>query len=368
MLCEGESSPLTVQKDDNNLSITMHWLSGTSTTLALIGLNAIPSSLADGVSISVSVTGNAGYSYTQAGLAPSAFPLPLDDIPVGVTVGAEAKVYIGGTANANLSLTGTLSNATIAEGANELSLTLAKEYIGLKPPSLAKVVNDIVFTDGSASPYASDLSLSASDKEKAIAVIFYVGTACNNTEDGDTVRRLGVGLANCTGALWADASANAWNKDISTISCRITGGQITSGRKNGKNNLATMGSFSGVSDTSSADKYPAFYYAKNYASKEGSRVSGTAYASGWYLPSIAELYQIALNVSTVDAAIALCNGMSLGSGSSTSYWSASQSFASQTGENEKRAYTMNITSPSLGDYGPQDQKHTTHRSCAIREF
>ena len=41
-------------------------------------------------------------------------------------------------------------------------------------------VGDIVFTDGSATPYTETLTLTGAQKEAAIAVIFYKGTGVNN--------------------------------------------------------------------------------------------------------------------------------------------------------------------------------------------
>lgn len=91
---------------------------------------------------------------------------------------------------------------------------------------------------GAALSYNSDISSIASSLDsKKVAVIYYKGTACSN--DGATTR---------------------------------------------------------TDDTSDSDKYPAFYYAKNY------RNTQTSYNSGWYLPSYAELeplltnYNIVLNV------------------------------------------------------------------------
>ena len=61
-------------------------------------------------------------------------------------------------------------------------------YIGSKTPTETKAVGDIVFTDGSASPYNDELT--DEQKAAAIAVIFYVG------DENDTLgaKTLGVGL------------------------------------------------------------------------------------------------------------------------------------------------------------------------------
>ena len=52
-------------------------------------------------------------------------------------------------------------------------------YIGSKAPDEAKAVGDIVFTDGSATPYVAGLTLTDNQKSKSIAVIYKV--------DGDKV-------------------------------------------------------------------------------------------------------------------------------------------------------------------------------------
>ena len=100
-------------------------------------------------------------------------------------------------------------------------------YIGTKVPTEAKAVGDIVFSDGSATPYTSNLTLTDTQKSAAVAVIFYVGTVCNN--DTDTVSRtLGVGLAHSTklptsGLEWCTASASAYNTNITYVQCNSSG-------------------------------------------------------------------------------------------------------------------------------------------------
>lgn len=53
-------------------------------------------------------------------------------------------------------------------------------YIGTRNPTDAKEVGDIVFNDGSATPYTTELTLTPEQKDAAIAVIFYVGTGLNS--------------------------------------------------------------------------------------------------------------------------------------------------------------------------------------------
>lgn len=200
--------------------------------------------------------------------------------------------------------------------------TTTPTYFGTKSPTEPKAVNDIVFSDGSATPYTSGLTLTAAQKNAAVAVIFYKGTDCSN--DGST-RTLGVGLKpHLTYDLKCYLNtANGFAANITTIQCTPSGspGAYTfTGDKDGSDNLSRIAEFlAGNNDTGTAANYPAFYWAKNYGTTNG--CTG-AYANGWYLPSIAELYQIYNLRANIDAAVALC-GLS-GTFSSHFLWSSSQ--------------------------------------------
>ena len=191
------------------------------------------------------------------------------------------------------------------------------------------VVGDIVFNDGSATPYAeinertTTPKITDEEKAAAIAVIFYVGTGLNSddvngTPDNTTVRTLGVGLKHDNAGLpWcASTSVNGYSINITTIKCTTT-----SGDKNGSDNLEQIGNFLGTAnnDTTNLFNYPAFWFGKEYSTDA---TVGTAYdKSGWYLPSLAELYAIYNVKTTVDAASSLCGGSQFGS---NFYWSSSQ--------------------------------------------
>ena len=123
-------------------------------------------------------------------------------------------------------------------------------------------------------------------------------------------------------------SANAYSKNITTIQCSATGsaGAFTfTEDKDGSNNLEQIEAFDGVGDTSTAANYPAFYFAKDYSTTATNL--GTDYAGGWYLPSIAELFQIYANgkgankVFDINAASKALGGDSF---ESSNYWSSSQ--------------------------------------------
>lgn len=256
--------------------------------------------------------------------------------------------------------------------------------IGTKARTEPKAVGDIVFSDGSATPYTAGMTITDEMKENAIALIFYKGTGLNNGSDTTTVRTLGVGLkhykenhGNTTeiGALWCTEAASAKAVDVTTIHCEPDDegsiGNYTfvnATDRNGSDNLEQIASFltqnNKTDDTSTAENYPAFYFCKNYKDT-ASNVSGTDYESGWYLPTIAELFQIYKNgkgagkIFDIDAAIQAVGGDTL----AYVYWSSTQTPASSgqgyacfakfnTGEVKHNSYKFN----------------TYYAACAIREF
>ena len=201
--------------------------------------------------------------------------------------------------------------------------TGGSEILGTKAPDVAKAVGDIVFNDGSATPYTAELTLSDEQKAAAIAVIFKV----------DGGKTLGVGLKhNGSGLAWCTSDAKAYNTNIKTIQCPASGaaGNFTfTGDTDGSDNLEQIASFlitAGLADDTTgkdADKrYPAFYFAKNY--KNTATNLGAAYENGWYLPTVAELFDIWKVKATVDAASSLCGGSQFGN----SYYRSSSQYAS----------------------------------------
>ena len=235
-------------------------------------------------------------------------------------------------------------------------------------------VGDIVFNDGSAMPYtdfaALDTATKNAKKTSAIALIFYKGTGLNSGDDTTTSRTLGVGLKhNQTGLAWCLSSANACYKDITTIQC-LAGSRSFTGDKNGSDNLEQIEAFEGVDDTATAEKYPAFYFGKNYkeqkiGSETASRIAADSeFVTGWYLPSIAELFQIyacredTSNGFDIDAASEALDGDKFGT---SLYWSSSQNDSSVTSAS---AYLLSFDD---GDW-TNDSKYSEYYVCCIRAF
>ena len=254
-------------------------------------------------------------------------------------------------------------------------------YRGTKLPSEAKSVGDIVFNDGSATPYSNGLELHNDQKAAAVAVIFYSGTGLNNGSD-TTKRTLGIGMAwrasdGAPQSNWCHDDAAYANTRINAIECSesgSTGNYTFTGRKNGKDNFTQFESISNIS------KYPAFNYAYTYASQTGSGVSGTIYSTGWYLPSIAELYQVWKQKTNVNGVLELCGHTKLresidygdGTGSWTYFWSSTTTADTYWGDPSYYNYaaTIDFMNGDVGGYSRWDtsDQYGGQNFCAIREF
>ena len=200
-------------------------------------------------------------------------------------------------------------------GSNQISTTT---YLGTKDPTEAKVIGDIIFTDGSSTTYIENVSFTEEQKSKVIAVIYKL------TEE----KAFGVGIKQSLLSWCSFSSIDGSSTNINAIQCTPTGSAgslFFSGDTDGKDNFEKILEKYGDDEVmGSLNYYPAFEFAINYMDKNGSHVKGTSYESDWYLPTIAELFDIYKEKNTVDAALEAC-GYSKFSNSSYCYWSSSQS-------------------------------------------
>ncbi|MGN0739595.1 MAG: hypothetical protein ACI4LX_05430 [Treponema sp.] len=175
-------------------------------------------------------------------------------------------------------------------------------YIGKKAPKEQKYAGDIVFCDGSATPYNINLSLTREQKAKVIAVIFYAGTECS---DNGKIRALGIGLHQCGTACWCDANANGYKTNIENIHCS----DELQGIKDGSGNFSNIKRFfnqKGIPDDTAIESYyPAFYAAKNYGDNLHASTD-IEYIENWYLPSAAEGWKIIENLQLIKNVCSIC--------------------------------------------------------------
>ena len=248
-----------------------------------------------------------------------------DVAEVNATTG---EVTIKGAGEATITATVADSDTyTYATKTASYTLTVTS-YIGTKAPTEIKAVGDIVFSDGSATPYSTNLTLSDAQKEAAVAVIYYAGSA----EDVLGAKTLGVGLQNATGdgntLQWARYTSDTDKAEggitnIKAIQC--TPSESGSGKAatatftgdlDGSDNWKAL--CAAVSDEGTSGNYPAWEWVNAYATTAS--LTGD-YASGWYLPTVAELCMLYREKDTVNSALEKAGGTKI---ADTGYWSSSQ--------------------------------------------
>lgn len=202
-------------------------------------------------------------------------------------------------------------------------------------------VGDIVFNDGTAVGYDSELVFSTEQKSKAVAVLFYSGA--ENDELG--ARRLGVGLKQATGKEWC----------AGTSVSGFYGNQNTS-QTDGKENMAVIKAYSDYSK----DNYPAFWWADKYGESNNITVSGST--TGWYLPAKTELKAVYDNKATINASLGKLDDADIFS-MQTNYWSSTQADTAN-----KAAFAYYFSSDANGSMWQNPDKDNGHYVCAIREF
>ncbi|SFI50835.1 Formylglycine-generating enzyme, required for sulfatase activity, contains SUMF1/FGE domain [Treponema bryantii] len=259
---------------------------------------------------------------------------------------------------------------------NDLGFRVVRgaQYFGNIIPSAEKEVGDIVFNDGSATPYTTGLALTSQQRNSAVALIYYKGTALNGRVTDTSVRTIGVGLKNNQDGLsWCLSSASAWEHNITTIQCAPdVGGSagnytfINATMRSGDANLQFINAYcnqNGLStDSGNATNYPAFYFGKNYKDISGSKVRGTACEDGWYLPTLAEIFYIYKCIVDIPNGFKLNDSiLDLGGDSfgPYDYWTASQYT-----EDEYNAYIFKFGNGECGNAG----KHLQYYTCCIRDF
>ena len=243
-------------------------------------------------------------------------------------------------------------------------------------------VYDIVFNDGSAEAYSSSLVLSKKQKDNAIAVIYITGTSFNDAGQlGE--RLLGVGLVQKRLA-WCGSDAKAYNEILPSI--------LYSSDKNGSTNLSQIanalgtnndtgtGSNSTVTVEQAADLYPAFYFGINYKDQSRSHnddmyysnVAGTAFETGWYLPSYHELIPLivdnAAHTAKINTILELIHGMpftqNFVDGEQYGWWVSSITDVAE--ENKTKAAYLVYSGDSI--VFAKTAKERGFITCAVRQF
>ena len=264
---------------------------------------------------------------------------------------------------------------TLACDGFSVSKVFSKEMPLIGSKRTPNAVGDIVFNDGSAIAYSSNLTLTEEQKAAAVAVIFNVGTDCSNDSNK---RVLGLGLKNSNG----DSTTYAWAKEGSTgyttifrnthigsVNDAPTDGtayhqcyyngytRYLTDDFDGHDNWSEVCNLDSNAAASAEENYPAFNYINKYAVKAG--LTGT-YATGWYLPTAVELHCIYQELTLLNTILeSLDNADALAKAENNEYWSSSQMGAQNT-----QVWVVNFNNGGVHTIYKSESKYV----CAIREF
>ena len=193
----------------------------------------------------------------------------------------------------------TLKAIAVKDGMNDSAVASASYLI--IPTKATCVPGDFVLKDGTMLP--KDITLTDTQKSNVVAVI--VRAATNDKP------ALGVGIVHKTSA-WCTESAAGYIKIITALQ-----GDKTEGYMDGSDGWEKLKK--ACSDAESKpENYPAWNYSLTYAESNG--LTGDL-ATGWYLPTVAELYTIYQNKTAVDASLSKVGGSTFGT---RWYWSCCQ--------------------------------------------
>ena len=173
--------------------------------------------------------------------------------------------------------------------------------VSQQPDYSKYVVGDFVLKDGTI------LSKDSTPEGGTVAAVIVRAAA-------DDKPALGVGIVhNRLGLKWCTSSAAGYSKNITALQ-----GDITSDYMDGSDGWEKLKAACSDAE-SNPENYPAWNYSLTYAKTNG--LTGDL-ATGWYLPTVAELYTIYQNKTVVDASLSKAGGSTFGT--TWWYWSCCQ--------------------------------------------
>ena len=229
----------------------------------------------------------------------------------------------------------TLKAIAVKDGMNDSAVASASYLI--IPTKATCVPGDFVLKDGTMLP--KDITLTDTQKSNVVAVIVRAAA------DGKPA--LGVGIVHNKVA-WCTTSAAGYNTNITALQ-----GDKTSGYMDGSDGWEKLKAACSDAE-SNPEKYPAWNYCRNYGATNG--LTGDL-ATGWYLPTVAELYTIYQNKDVVDGSLSKVGGSTFGT---SWYWSCCQ-----YPSNVNFARVLDFDNGIMYDYGNYGNSYCV---CSVRAF
>ena len=191
-------------------------------------------------------------------------------------------------------------------------------------------VGDLLLNDGTVVPYIAETPFTTTQIQNAVGIVCELDNGAPKTV---------MGLKQNTSKVWAPQTSNGYNTKFDHILCTITEDfsatdqstthyvyniQNMSGDESGNDNWEKICTEDLSASTNAETNYPAFYYANTYGTTAG--LTG-AYATGWFIPSLAELRAIYNNYAKLSQVVSAINNVQSNAADAFSkfqYWTSSQ--------------------------------------------
>jgi hypothetical protein len=230
-------------------------------------------------------------------------------------------------------------------------------------------VGDVLLTDGTIIPYdENNFTFTDDQKQNAVGVLYaideygiprgYLGifNSADGITDGKYLWRGEQSTGNytydqiiCTPIYGPDTS---WPETEPAV---YAGTAIFRGDLDGSDNWTYICSIDPAGAANASVYYPAFNYANNYASTHN--LTGN-FATGWYMPSVAELCYIYINKDTLNLVLNALDGNQM----QDVYWSSSRI------ESGIFPWWVSITYGTVHSYYGSPALEDSNRVCVIRAF
>ncbi len=269
-----------------------------------------------GSNVTATVTGK---NFTAAGITSSDFIVSCNTSSITenseVTISSDTELTVTLTIPEN----GGSYNVTIAGGGKNMSAAFAVS--DTKNAS----IGDIILKDGTRVAVADVSSYTIDESNKPVAVIAYFN---------DSGIAIGLGIKRNSSFLDWTCSKVCYNTSltdiISTVSGDATSGYTFTGDLDGSDNWEYICSVDPDGSVDAATNYPAFDFANNYGTETCGFDATDELASGWYIPSISELYEVYKKKSVIQSSLNKADGFYFIERTPL-YWSSSQCAEYATG-------------------------------------
>ena len=330
------SNGQTVTVTDNSFTMPAGNVSISATFTAINYSITLPTSITGGTVTASKTTANVGETITLTA-TPAA----------GYNFGAYT-VTSGGQSV-------TVTNNTFTMPAGNVTVTATFESTS---SAVTYSVGDVLLNTGTIIPHANVNTMTDGQKAAAVGVLYAL--------DENGTPRGWLGIYNSAGGTnsgyysWAHSGTTGYNTKFEDIVCSPNAGGVGvastanfTDDTDGSNNWAYICSQDSSGTSDAATNYPAFNYVNNYASTFN--LTGD-YATGWYMPSLAELCYIYRNKAVLNSVLTALGGIQL---NDNNYWPSSQAVVFRD-----YAWYVGFGNGNVACYG----KNYSNRVCCVHKF